>query len=117
MNVEESTGERVEPSSTLVQTPEELSFETCVDTSVATIKNLTFSDEDLLLGSTPHNRPLFISGYTREQRLNRVLVDGGSTVNILPLCVMNELGICMDEFSRSRLMIQGFNQGGRERLE
>ena len=25
---------------------------------------MTFADEDLLLGSKPHNRPLFVSGYT-----------------------------------------------------
>ena len=25
---------------------------------------MTFADKDLLLGSKPHNRPLFVSGYT-----------------------------------------------------
>ena len=29
--------------------------------------NLTFTDEDLLLGSKPHNRPLYVSGYAREK--------------------------------------------------
>ncbi|KAL0445566.1 UNVERIFIED_CONTAM: hypothetical protein Slati_1684500 [Sesamum latifolium] len=46
---------------------------------------ITFTDEDLLLGSKPHNRPLFIAGYVREQKVNRILIDGGSAVNILPL--------------------------------
>jgi len=27
---------------------------------------ITFSDDDLLLGSKPHNRPLFVTGYIRE---------------------------------------------------
>lgn len=63
--------------------------------------NITFTDEDLLLGSTPHNRPLFVTGYTREQRVNRVLLDGGSAVNILLLRTMKELGISMDELEHS----------------
>ncbi|KAL0358191.1 UNVERIFIED_CONTAM: hypothetical protein Scaly_1504800 [Sesamum calycinum] len=51
------------------------------------MSTITFTDEDLLLGSKPHNRPLFVAGY--------------------------ELEIPIDELSNSRLMIQGFNQGGQ----
>ncbi|GFS34942.1 hypothetical protein Acr_00g0036880 [Actinidia rufa] len=47
----------------------------------------------------------------REQRVNRMLLDGGLAVNILPLRAMKELGVMMEELSPSRLMIQGFNQG------
>jgi hypothetical protein len=31
---------------------------------------ITFTDEDLLLGSKPHNRPLFVSGYIREEKVS-----------------------------------------------
>ncbi|KAL0381152.1 UNVERIFIED_CONTAM: Transposon Tf2-12 polyprotein [Sesamum angustifolium] len=51
------------------------------------MSTVTFTDEDLLRGSKPHNRPLFVAGY--------------------------ELEIPIDELSNSRLMIQGFNQGGQ----
>ncbi|KAL0439219.1 UNVERIFIED_CONTAM: hypothetical protein Slati_2404900 [Sesamum latifolium] len=74
---------------------------------------ITFTYEDLLLGSKPHNRPLFISGYIREQKVNSILIDGGSAVNILPLRILKELGIPIDELSNSRLMIRGFNQGAQ----
>ncbi|KAL0401598.1 UNVERIFIED_CONTAM: hypothetical protein Slati_4189700 [Sesamum latifolium] len=74
---------------------------------------ITFTDEDLLLGSKPHNRPLFVAGYVCEQKVNRILIDGGSAVNILPLRILKELGIPIDELSNSCLMIQGFNQGGQ----
>ncbi|KAL0423247.1 UNVERIFIED_CONTAM: hypothetical protein Sradi_0859500 [Sesamum radiatum] len=37
---------------------------------------ITFTDEDLLLGSKPHNRPLFVAGYVCEQKVNRILIDG-----------------------------------------
>ena len=81
------------------------------------MSKITFSDKDLLLGSTPHNRPLFIIGYTREQRVNKMLLDGGSTINIFPLYAMKELDVTMEEFSLSRFMIQGFNQEDKELLE
>uniref|UniRef100_A0A7N2N597 RNA-directed DNA polymerase n=1 Tax=Quercus lobata TaxID=97700 RepID=A0A7N2N597_QUELO len=78
--------------------------------------DLTFTDEDLLLGSKPHNRPLYVSGYAREQRIECILVDGGSAVNILPKMTMKRLGFTMEELSHSRLVIQGFNQGGQRAI-
>ncbi|XP_027181897.1 uncharacterized protein LOC113780281 [Coffea eugenioides] len=45
--------------------------------------------------------------------MNRILIDGGSAVNIMSVRAMKELGISNDELSQSRLMIQGFNQGGQ----
>ncbi|KAM2658112.1 hypothetical protein EV1_013416 [Malus domestica] len=75
-----------------------------------------FTDEDLLLGSKPHNRPLFVSGYVREHKVNRMLVDGGSAINIMPKSTMITIGIKVDELSLSRLLIQGFNQGGQRAM-
>ena len=69
----------------------------------------TSTDDDRLLGSKIHNRPLFVTGYIREQRVNRILIDGGSAINILPLKILKELGISLDELLPSKLMIQGFN--------
>jgi hypothetical protein len=71
---------------------------------------ISFNDEDLLLGLKLHNRPLFIKGYVDEKMVNRIFVDDGSTINILPLKTMKELGIPMDELFPSHLMIQGINQ-------
>ncbi|KAM1569432.1 hypothetical protein ACFX10_034553 [Malus domestica] len=69
-----------------------------------------FTDEDLLLGSKPHNRHLFVSGYVREHKINRMLVDCGSSINIMPRSTMTTIDIKADELSLSRLLIQGFNQ-------
>ena len=66
---------------------------------------ISFNDEDLLLGLKLHNQPLFIKGYVDEKMVNRILVDDGSTINILPLKTMKELGIPMDELFPSHLMI------------
>ncbi|KAL0381902.1 UNVERIFIED_CONTAM: hypothetical protein Slati_4609800, partial [Sesamum latifolium] len=72
---------------------------------------LSFTDEDLLLGFKPHSRPLFVLGFIQEQRVNRILIDGGSAVNIMPKTTMKKLGITSEDLSRSRLTIQGFDQG------
>ncbi|KAL0401415.1 UNVERIFIED_CONTAM: hypothetical protein Slati_4171400 [Sesamum latifolium] len=68
------------------------------------------------LGSKPHNRPLLVVEYVREQKVKRILIDGGSAVNILPLRTLKELGVPMDELSNNRLMILGFNQGGQRAI-
>ncbi|XP_074266159.1 uncharacterized protein LOC141588627 [Silene latifolia] len=77
--------------------------------TISAIKALSFLDEDLLLGSNPHNRPLYVSGYIRGQKVKCILIDGGSRVNLMPKATMNELGTTMDEHSNSRTVIHGFN--------
>ncbi|XP_075084998.1 uncharacterized protein LOC142168239 [Nicotiana tabacum] len=84
-----------------------------VVTCCATISS---TDDDLLLGSRTHNRPLFVVGTIQEQHLNRILVDDGSAVNIMPKIVLKKLGIYIDELSKSNLTIQGFNQGGQRAI-
>jgi len=70
---------------------------------------VTFIDNDLLLGSKPHNRPSFVISYIREQKVKRIPVDGGSAINIIPKSTMNDLGIIVKKLSNRRTMIQGFN--------
>ncbi|KAH0636032.1 hypothetical protein KY290_036427 [Solanum tuberosum] len=77
---------------------------------------IAFSDDDLLFGDTFHNRHLFMVGFAREKKVNRILVDGGSGINILPIRTMKELGISTTDLTDSRLMIQGFNQGGQRSI-
>ncbi|KAB2632370.1 hypothetical protein D8674_028617 [Pyrus ussuriensis x Pyrus communis] len=72
---------------------------------------ITFIDEDLLLGLKPYNSPLFVSGYVKEYKVNRMLVDGGSAINIMPKSTMATIGIKVGELIQSCLLIQGFNQG------
>ncbi|XP_027169522.1 uncharacterized protein LOC113769256 [Coffea eugenioides] len=77
---------------------------------------IIFYDDDLTVEFKTHNRPLFVSVYVREQKMNRILIDGGSAINIMSTRVMKELRISSDELSQSRLMIQGFNQGGQRAI-
>ncbi|KAH0650708.1 hypothetical protein KY284_030620 [Solanum tuberosum] len=55
-------------------------------------------------------------GFAREKRVNRILVDEGSGINILPICTLKELGISTANLTDSRLMIQGLNQGGQRSI-
>ncbi|KAH0727913.1 hypothetical protein KY290_003618 [Solanum tuberosum] len=59
----------------------------------ACMAKITFSNDDLLFGNTFHNCPLFMVGFAREKRVNRILVDGGSGINILPIRTIKGLGI------------------------
>ncbi|KAH0636131.1 hypothetical protein KY290_036559 [Solanum tuberosum] len=77
---------------------------------------ITFTDNDLLFGETLHNRPLYMVGHVLEKKINRILIDEGSGVNILPIHTLKELGITTEELSESRLLIQGFNQGGQRSI-
>ncbi|KAH0636367.1 hypothetical protein KY289_036282 [Solanum tuberosum] len=60
---------------------------------------ITFTDNDLLFGETLHNRPLYMVGHVREKKINRILIDEGSGVNILPIHTLKELGITTKELS------------------
>ncbi|KAH0656188.1 hypothetical protein KY285_031070 [Solanum tuberosum] len=55
-------------------------------------------------------------GHVLEKKINRILIDEGSGVNILPIHTLKELGITTGELSESRLLIQGFNQGGQRSI-
>jgi len=77
---------------------------------------VTFSDEDLQLGSANHNRPLYITGRIGDERINRILLDCGSAINLLPLRVLRAIEITPNQLSPTLLTIQGFNQVGQKAL-
>ncbi|XP_051143398.1 uncharacterized protein LOC127259826 [Andrographis paniculata] len=55
---------------------------------------ITFTDEDLI----------------------RIFLDGGATVNVLPLYTLQKLGIPVDQLFESRMTIHGYNQEGQRTL-
>ena len=57
-----------------------------------------------------------MAGYIKEQKVDRILVDGGSVVNIMPKSTMHGLGITIVEVSKSQTMIQGFNLEGQRAI-
>ncbi|KAL2497497.1 Retrotrans gag domain-containing protein [Abeliophyllum distichum] len=67
---------------------------------------IMFNDDDLQLGSHLHNRSLYVSGYIRECKLHRIMIDYGSAVNIMPIKIMKKIGINVGDLSKSNIMIQ-----------
>ena len=55
------------------------------ETSHYGVTKINFFDKDLFLGSTPHKQTLFIIVYIHKYRVNRILIDDGSTINIFLL--------------------------------
>ncbi|XP_074297818.1 uncharacterized protein LOC141628598 [Silene latifolia] len=51
-------------------------------------------------------------GTSEGKKVKRILIDGGSEVNLMPKATMNELGTTMDEVSNIQTMIHGFNLNG-----
>lgn len=41
--------------------------------------SISFTDEDLLIGTTEHNRPLYVTGMCEGVKVNRILIDPGSS--------------------------------------
>ena len=80
----------------------------------SSVTKIHFFDEDLLLGFILHNRPLFVVGNIREQKVNRILIDDGSSINLLSLKTMKDLKVPINELLPSQLIIQGFNQNGQK---
>ncbi|KAH0636173.1 hypothetical protein KY290_038328 [Solanum tuberosum] len=62
---------------------------------------ITFTYNDLLFGETLHNRPLYIVGHVPDKKINIILIDEGSGVNILPIHTLKELGIMTEELSEN----------------
>ena len=71
---------------------------------------ITFMDDYLQPGLIKHNRPLFISGYLNGLEITRIMIDGGSAVNLLPLRMLKRLAIAIHRLAPSNLLIQGFNK-------
>ncbi|GKV14736.1 hypothetical protein SLEP1_g25561 [Rubroshorea leprosula] len=60
--------------------------------------------------------PLYVSGIVRDHKVNRILIDDGSAVNIMPIYIMKKIEITIDELTSSKLLIQGFNQKGQRAI-
>ena len=92
-----------------------------VEVSQAEVKlsqtqSITFNDEDLLLGNKKHNRPLLMFGEIEDLPINRIMIDGGSAINLLPLRTLKKIGYSKGDLCRSNVVIHGFNQAGQEAL-
>ncbi|XP_062119325.1 uncharacterized protein LOC133833084 [Humulus lupulus] len=74
-----------------------------------TASAVTFTDEDLKGVHLPHDDPLVISLQVDHCQLGRVLIDGGSGVDILFWEAFQKMGLEEDQIRPSTMPILGFN--------
>ncbi|KAJ8620217.1 hypothetical protein MRB53_028746 [Persea americana] len=80
----------------------------CLSVQKAGSATFAFNKEDLLLGETKHNRPLYFTGYIKEMSIHRVQIDPGSALNLIFTTALEELGIPPSKLSHTSVSIFGF---------
>ena len=74
---------------------------------------ITFSDIDLPIEGRNHNRALFIPAEVKEKRNSFVMVDDGSAINVCPLQILPNLGVKVEELTKSDLVIRAYDDSTR----
>ncbi|XP_070036521.1 uncharacterized protein [Nicotiana tomentosiformis] len=68
-----------------------------------------FRRDELLVEGVDHNRSMHIIVKCEDKVVSRVLVDGGSGMNIFPLSTLRELSIHLREVKESHVRVRAFN--------
>lgn len=76
----------------------------------------TFTDKDLILSSLCHNRPLYMRGTINGRQVNRILVNAGAAINIMPLKTFQSSYLTSYLQKVNAVKISGFNQDSEDAL-
>ena len=74
---------------------------------------ITLSDTDLPVEGRNHNRALFIPAEVKGKRTSYVMVDDGSVINVYPLQILPNLGVKVEELTKSDLVIRAYDDSTR----
>ncbi|XP_070015591.1 uncharacterized protein [Nicotiana sylvestris] len=77
-------------------------------------KMVIFSDDELPVEGTEHNKALYLTVKCEDSVVTRVLIDNGSSANICPLSTLNKLRIDDDRIHKNSVCIRGFDGGGTD---
>ncbi|XP_070008397.1 uncharacterized protein [Nicotiana sylvestris] len=75
---------------------------------------MTFSDDELPMEGTEHNRALYLTVKCEESVVSRVLVDNSSSANICPLSTLQKLKISIERIHMNSVCVRGFDGGGKD---
>ncbi|XP_070013336.1 uncharacterized protein [Nicotiana sylvestris] len=78
------------------------------------VNRVTFSDDELLVEGTKHNRALYLTVKYEDSMVTRVLVDNGSSANIFPLSTLNKLKVDDERIHKNSICVRGFDSGGKD---
>ncbi|XP_070025353.1 uncharacterized protein [Nicotiana sylvestris] len=77
------------------------------------VNRVTFSDDELLVEGTEHNRALYLMVICENSVVTRVLVDNGSSANICPLSTLSNLKVEDERIHKNTICVWGFDGGGK----
>jgi hypothetical protein len=75
---------------------------------------INFTDDDLLIGTSDHKRPLYITKNCGGQKIGCILVDAGSSINIMQLKTLKTITLDVKNLSDEKVIIHGFNQNSQK---
>ncbi|XP_009626866.1 uncharacterized protein [Nicotiana tomentosiformis] len=75
---------------------------------------ITFSDDELPMEGTEHNRGFYLTVKCEESVVSRVLVDNRSSENIFPLSTLQKLKISTERIHMNSVCVRGFDRGGKD---
>ena len=81
----------------------------CCQVARRRIPSITFTSEDMLIKNPKHDKPLYFTGYISSSQVDRIQVDPGSALSIMPLRLLQYLGVPLNRLSSTNTTIYGFN--------
>ncbi|XP_070020346.1 uncharacterized protein [Nicotiana sylvestris] len=80
------------------------------------VNRVTFSDDELPVEGTEHNKALYLTVKCEDFMVTRVLVDNGSSAKISPLSTLNKLKVDDERIHKNRICVRGFSGGGKDSM-
>ncbi|XP_070055819.1 uncharacterized protein [Nicotiana tomentosiformis] len=77
---------------------------------------ITFHEDELPPEGLSHNRALHITVLFEDNFIGRVLIDGGSSLNICPLTTLKRLGKGMHEIRAGNMNVKAFDRSQRDTI-
>ncbi|XP_070015008.1 uncharacterized protein [Nicotiana sylvestris] len=78
------------------------------------VNKVSFSEDELPMEGTEHNRALYLTVKCEDSAVTRVLVDNSSSANICPLSTLNKLKVDDERIHKNSICIRGFDDGGKD---
>ncbi|RDY06355.1 hypothetical protein CR513_09674, partial [Mucuna pruriens] len=80
----------------------------------SSLGHLTFSDDEMSVEGKGHNQPLHISVKCGGYMIARVLIDNGSSLNVLPKATLDKLASIDAQLKASPVVVRAFDGSKRE---
>ncbi|XP_070015512.1 uncharacterized protein [Nicotiana sylvestris] len=78
------------------------------------VNRVPFSDDELPVEGTEHNKALYLIVKCEDSVVTRVLIDNGSSANICPLSTLSKLKVEDERIHKNSICVRGFDGGGKD---